>query len=439
MNLSHITRRQWLAGMTAGAAATSLAACSSGSGSDSSKLTWWATDEVGSVSASTEIWQATADRFAEATGVQVEIEVIPWSDLLNRTLTAITSGTGPDVLNLGTTWTAELHDTGALEPVTDDALSSLGGADKFVQNAWDSTLVPGADSRTSVPLIAKTYSLYYNESLFESAGIATPPATWEEFMAVAKELTVDTDGDGTIDQWGLTMPLNSPDVTHMAFIFGRQEGGSFVDDQGDLALSSPAQYAGIKRFVDLVTEDHVMAPNDVELTSGSEAASKLVNGTAAMQFTQNPGPTFENRDFTEWGIGQMPVPEGADNIQSMIAGTNVGVSTTSKRQEQAWEFVGHLTSPEEQAILADAIGALPIATDAYDLDPLAGEADESLEVKREILTEASEPFPLVTNIGQITTVVRQTLTEAFQAYAVGDDVDLEERLKEADQKFNQGA
>ncbi|MDQ0297071.1 hypothetical protein J2S52_005110 [Streptomyces sp. DSM 41037] len=41
---------------------------------------------------------------------------MPWSDLLNRILAAATSGQGPDVLNIGNTWSSSLQATGALLP-----------------------------------------------------------------------------------------------------------------------------------------------------------------------------------------------------------------------------------------------------------------------------------------------------------------------------------
>lgn len=41
---------------------------------------------------------------------------MPWSDLLNRILAAATSGQGPDVLNIGNTWSSSLQATGPLLP-----------------------------------------------------------------------------------------------------------------------------------------------------------------------------------------------------------------------------------------------------------------------------------------------------------------------------------
>ena len=46
--------------------------------------------------------------------------------------------------------------------------------------------------------------VYYNKNLFDAAGIAYPTAdwTWDDFTEDAKALTLDTNGDGKMDQWG---------------------------------------------------------------------------------------------------------------------------------------------------------------------------------------------------------------------------------------------
>jgi multiple sugar transport system substrate-binding protein len=49
--------------------------------------------------------------------------------------------------------------------------------------------------------------------MFKAAGldVNAPPKTWDEFLAYAKKLTRNTDGDGKIDQWGFgTVAAKSP-------------------------------------------------------------------------------------------------------------------------------------------------------------------------------------------------------------------------------------
>lgn len=48
---------------------------------------------------------------------------------------------------------------------------------------------------------------YYNKDLFTKAGLSAPKNAWtqDEFLAAARALTRDTNGDGAIDQWGTVL------------------------------------------------------------------------------------------------------------------------------------------------------------------------------------------------------------------------------------------
>ena len=117
----------------------------------------------------------------QQTGIKVNLEVIGWNDLQTRIQTAITSGSGPDVLNIGNTWAASLQATGAFLPFDDAAMTAIGGKDKFVTASLATGGTPGQDP-TSVPLYGLAYGLYYNKAMFAAAGLQ-PPTTWEEMVS----------------------------------------------------------------------------------------------------------------------------------------------------------------------------------------------------------------------------------------------------------------
>lgn len=220
------------------AATTALAFTLSGCGSSGQAasggdtITYWATNQGESVEKDRQILAPALERFTAATGTKVNLEVISWTDMYNRILTAVTSGDGPDVLNIGNTWAVTLQETGAFEPVEGKLLDAIGGKDRFVQSAWETSGAPGR-TPTSIPLYSQAYSLYYNTKLFKEAGITEAPKTWEEFVADAKKLTKDTDGDGKTDQWGITAAAGAvTSGAHQAFIRGLQNGGGLFDDAG---------------------------------------------------------------------------------------------------------------------------------------------------------------------------------------------------------------
>lgn len=162
---------------------TAATACgggsSNGGSNDSPKtLTYWASNQGASIEIDKKVLAPELKKFEKQTGIKVKLEVVPWSDLLNRILTATTSGQGPDVLNIGNTWSASLQATGALLPWDAKNFAKIGGKDRFVDSALGSTGAEGKDP-AAVPLYSMAYALYYNKKMFADAASPTrrPPGT----------------------------------------------------------------------------------------------------------------------------------------------------------------------------------------------------------------------------------------------------------------------
>src|SRR5690606_29147529 len=109
--------------------------------------------------------------------------------------------------------------------------------------------------------------LLYRTDLFEEAGL-TPPETWDEFIEVAKKLTVDTDGDGSIDRWGFAMVGSNNGSGGSRFVpvmrsFGAQE----LVESGDgwtTEFDTDAAAAAFQLYGDLVNEYEVVPPGPLQ-------------------------------------------------------------------------------------------------------------------------------------------------------------------------------
>lgn len=418
-----------------------LSACGSSGGDEagSQEITYWATNQGESLDHDREVLTESLDRFTEETGVKVNLEVIPWTDMYNRILTAVTSGDGPDVLNIGNTWAVTLQETGAFEPVEGDLLEAVGGQDRFVDSSWATA---GAEGKTptSVPLYSQAYSLYYNTKLFEEAGITAPPATWDEFVDTAKKLTKDTDGDGQIDQWGISTEAGAvTNGAHHSFIWGKQNGGAMFDAEGKSTFDAEGQIDGVNQWVDLMGVHKVMSPSDAEMTNGSDAVANLIDGRAGMVMNQNPVKNFEARDFTDWAVAPMPLVDpsatGDEAVMSFAAGSNVSVFKNSDSKEAAYQLVAHLTDTEEQVYLNDAYTSLPTVKDAYDAEEFQ---DESAKLKEKTLAEHAQPMPLVAQEGQMETLVGTAVKNLFAQAATGSvtRADVERALSDANNQMS---
>jgi multiple sugar transport system substrate-binding protein len=194
--------------------ALAVAACGGSSNKTSSSSTT-ASSAKSLKGQSITYWASNQAKFTQQSGVKVNVKVIGWADLFNNITAATTSGKGPDVLNIGNTWSASLQATGAFLPFDGGTLGQIGGKDKFLSTSFSATGMPGKDP-TSVPLYGLSYGLFYNKKLFAAAGISGPPKTWSEFVADAKKLTKPP------DQYGVTIEGGSiSENAHFAFILGQ--------------------------------------------------------------------------------------------------------------------------------------------------------------------------------------------------------------------------
>ena len=409
------------------ALAGGLTACSSDSdsGGDDATLTYWATNMAASLEDDERILRPELDRFEEETGIAVELEVIPWDSLYNRILTAVSSGEGPDVLNIGNTWSASLQATGGFVPFEGSALETIGGTDRFVDTAMAATGAEG-ETPTAVPLLGQSYGLFYNTQMFADAGVSPPEEgwTWQEFVDAAQALTRDTTGDGRPDQYGLGFAGASiANGSHAAFIFGKQHGGELFDEDGQPQFANDGTVAAVTSFVDLMAQGY-MLPGTAEYTTDAQVANDLATGKVAMAFQQSGNrSTYAQADFEDYGVVQVPVldplPEGGEAVQTMVAGINISVFTDSDQQEAALELVEFLTSTEQQVTLNKAYGTLPVVDEAYEDSAFTDPVSDTFAT---ILGDFAAPMPQVPEEGQMETLVGGAVKDLLARAAVGDPV-----------------
>ncbi|MBQ1024931.1 sugar ABC transporter substrate-binding protein [Micromonospora sp. C95] len=416
-------------------AAASLTACGSGDepGEGGKTLTYWASNQGASLEADKEILQPELDKFEQQTGIKVNVEVVPWSDLLNRLLAAATTGQGPDVVNIGNTWSASLQATGALVEFDDATLDKVGGKDRFVPAALAAAGAPDQPP-AAVPLYSLAYALYYNKQSFADAGITAPPTTWEELAEVGRKLT----GDGT---WGLAVEgANPSENAHHAFTFGQQYGGNWFDAAGQPTFDTPQNVAAVKRYVDLMAVDKIVNPSNAEYAQ-NQSVSDFANGKAAMLLWQAAGANLKSQNMAADAYGVAPVPflasppAGGKQVNSMVAGINIAVFKHTKNLDGALEFVKFMTSDTEQVTLNKTYGSLP-AVGTVAADP-AFAADEQ-QVLAQTLATTAAPLPQVPEESTFETLVGTAIKELFADAASGRPVtedSVREKLTRAQQQM----
>ena len=408
----------------AAASALIASACSSGGtgGSPSSggsisgqTITYWASDQGSSIADDIKVLTPELDAFTKQTGVKVNLQVIGWNDLLNRILAATASGQGPDVANIGNTWSASLQATGAFLPITPAVMSQIGDTGRFLPGALAATGAAGKDP-VGVPIYSTAYGLYYNKAEFAAAGITSAPTTWEQLITDGQKLTHGS-------QWGLTLEAGQiPENAHAAFVFSEQQGGSWFDASGNPTFATPQNVAAIEQIVGFMGADKVTNPSDAENTNGTEALQEFASGKAAMLMWQPAGANLAKYGMTssQYGVAPLPfpasAPAGGKHIDSMVGGINLSVFANSKHQAAALAFVKFMTSQATEISLNKTYGSLPSVTDAYS-DPAFQTADD--KVFQSVLATSATAMPEIAQESQFETVIGTAMKTLFADAAGG--------------------
>ena len=102
----------------------------------------------------------------------------------------------------------------------------------------------------ALPIAIAPAVLAHNALRFENANVVPPTHTWtwENFIAAAKRLTEDVNGDGAPDRWGFMAPGFFPEWLPLV----QQAGGSAADlDTGEIGMDAPASLTALRAWDEL--------------------------------------------------------------------------------------------------------------------------------------------------------------------------------------------
>lgn len=288
--------------------------------------------------------------------VTVSLSHIPsQGDYRARLATDFAAGTPPDVSLLNFRRVGTFAAAGQLQPLG----SYLEGSDVIAPADFYPVTLQAFTWQSQLMCLPQNISslvVYYNRDLFAAAGLAEPPDdwTWDEFLAAAKALTRDTDGDGQTDQYGLGVEAS---LFRLApFVW--QNGGELVDDPAyptQLALTRVPAQAALTWFTELQTVHGVVPDRLAEESQDSE--SRFLSGTTAMYLNSRRGtPTYRETAAFDWDVA--PLPRGTETA-GVLHSDGYCLSAVSEHKDAAWRFIEFANSPQGQRIVAQTGRTVP--------------------------------------------------------------------------------
>jgi multiple sugar transport system substrate-binding protein len=147
--------------------------------------------------------------------------------------------------------------------------------------------------------------LFYNKEMFDVAGLPYPDTTWtyDDLVRVGKQLTIDLDGDGVPEQWGLSFDVHYTGLETVLYSFG---GRALTPDARHAVLTEPATIRGFE-FVRDVFLTHRISANT---TSYVNAWDSFAGRRAAMILIGSIGLTSLEGSSLRWDMTLPPKGPG---------------------------------------------------------------------------------------------------------------------------------
>ncbi|MCL4859169.1 MAG: sugar ABC transporter substrate-binding protein [Caldilineaceae bacterium] len=369
-------------------------------------------------------YAAVVDQFnAMQPDVRVEMSGAPRiADFITRLTTDFAAGAPPDVFMLNYRRMAQFYNRGAIELLDPYLKESAHLVESdFYPEAMDA-FRNAAGELICMPQNVSSQVVYYNQELFDRAGLPYPSPgwTWEEFRQTALALTLpDENDDGYPDQYGLG--LEPVLIRTAAFIW--QNGGDLVDDPINptrLTLSDPPAREAIQFVLDLARVDGVV-PNYSAEAVASHPDRFLAANIAMYVDSRVFTPTMRETVTFRWDVA--PLPRGKQ-VANVLHSDAYCVASASNVKQAAWSFVEFALGEEGQAIAAKLGRTVPsmrkVAESEAFLDPTQPPA--SAQVWLDNMEQNMRTVPKLENWNAIERTAAIELEQAYLGFQTLDEL-----------------
>jgi len=286
-------------------------------------------------------------------GITVKTNHFPYADYRTKVAAAIPAGEGPDVVQLFYGWLNDYMDAELIQPLPASAVSP----DMVDKEFFPMVQAMKRDGEyMALPTAVRSLALFYNQRLFDEAGIDAPPATLDELVETAKKLTKKDDA-GNLTQVGITTGMTAQDHHWWREVLVRQFGGQpYSDDGTKVMYNDEAGQKALQWYVDLAGKHGV---TQAEFMDQPQAAFKAGRAGMHIDGSFRIGALDKTRGL-KWGVAELPAgPDGTKSNYSSYWVNAITTKAEGEKYDAAIKFMQYITSDEAMQIWLETVGELP--------------------------------------------------------------------------------
>jgi multiple sugar transport system substrate-binding protein len=326
-------------------------------------LTIWGTDDS---RAFNDLIQAYAGP-GSGTQSQIKYVQIDPAQYQSKLLAALAAGTGPDIFEIGNRDLSQWTSVTAPIPATLATTFNQVTLQNDFPDVVAQDFVSGGNIY-ALPLSIDTLAMIYNKDLFNTAGIATVPTTWEGLQANLPALRV-TNGQGQITQAALALggsETSIPNAPDIIFLLMMQNGTQMTSADGSSVTfatgANGSDNSGLNAFNYYLQFANAAGSSYTWNDGMGTALGSFVQGKTAAIFDYSSAlaDIKAQAPFLNYGVAAMPQPANATAKVNYAKYNGLAVSRNGANIAGAWSFIVNLTtSAADENIYTKDTGAPP--------------------------------------------------------------------------------
>ena len=258
---------------------------------------------------------------------------IPKKDYADWLAEQVLKGEQPDLFMVPENDFSMLASAGALKSL--DTLLTDDERTAFYPVAYEAGQYQGVSY--ALPVESNPIMMCVNKDLLEKEGISIPESGWTlaDFYEICKKVTKDTNGDGVVDQYGIT------DYTWQQALVAY--GGHLTDKSGINVDSAELHQAlAFMSKLDMLSQHYKVTSHDFD-----EGRVAFYPMSLAQYRTYKPYP-YHVAKYSSFSWTCIPMPTADSKVMGTQVKTSLfGMSSNTKQEKLAWEFMLLLSQDKE--------------------------------------------------------------------------------------------
>ena len=257
---------------------------------------------------------------------------IPKKDYADWLAEQVLKGEQPDLFMVPENDFSMLASAGALKSL--DTLLTDDERTAFYPVAYKAGQYQGVSY--ALPVESNPIMMCVNKDLLEKEGISIPESGWTlaDFYEICKKVTKDTNGDGVVDQYGIT------DYTWQQALVAY--GGHLTDKSGINDSPEMHQALAFMSKLDMLSQHYKVTSHDFD-----EGRVAFYPMSLAQYRTYKPYP-YHVAKYSSFSWTCIPMPTANSKVMGTQVKTSLfGMSSNTKQEKLAWEFMLLLSQDKE--------------------------------------------------------------------------------------------